>query len=161
MIVFFCTGLWHGANWTFVLWGLYHGMFLLVEEVVPVKKLPRILGHIYNIVIVTVGFVVFRADTISQGVGMIRRMFFGCEFSGDLMNVALRYCTPLLIFVVIIGFFGAFSWKRCAENYLMRKSSSVQNSVEVGTYVAVIGLLLFCMLSLSSGTYNPFIYFRF
>lgn len=161
MIVFFCTGLWHGANWTFVLWGLYHGMFLFVEEVVPVKKLPRILGHIYNIVIVTVGFVVFRADTIGQGVGMIRRMFCGWDFSGDLMNVALRYCTPLLIFVVIIGFLGAFSWKRCAENYLRRKSSSVQNSVEVGTYVAAIGLLLLCMLSLSSGTYNPFIYFRF
>lgn len=161
MIVFFCTGLWHGANWTFVLWGLYHGMFLLLEEVVPVRKLPRIWGHIYNLIIVTVGFVVFRADTISQGLGIVYRMFCGWDLSGDMMNVAVRYCTPLLIFVVIIGFFGAFSWKRRAENYLMQKSIGVQNFVEVETYVAAIGLLLLCMLSLSSGTYNPFIYFRF
>lgn len=161
MIVFFCTGLWHGANWTFVLWGLYHGMFLLFEEVVPVRKLPRIWGHIYNLIIVTVGFVVFRADTISQGLGMVYRMFCGWDLSGDMMNVALRYCTPLLIFAVIIGFFGAFSWKRCAEHYLMQKSIDVQNFVEVGTYIVAIGLLLLCMLSLSSGTYNPFIYFRF
>lgn len=161
LIVFFCTGLWHGANWTFVLWGLYHGMFLLIEEVIPMKKLPKILGHIYNIVVVTVGFVVFRADTIGQGMGMIYRMFCGWNLSADLMNVALRYCTPLLIFAVVVGFFGAFSWKQRAEKYLMKQSNRVQHCVDMSTYVVVLCLLILSMLSLSSGTYNPFIYFRF
>ena len=161
LIVFFCTGLWHGANWTFVLWGLYHGMFLLIEEVIPMKKLSKILGHIYNIVVVTVGFVVFRADTIGQGMGMIYRMFCGWNLSADLMNVALRYCTPLLIFTVIIGFFGAFSWKQRAEKYLMKQNNRVQHCVDMSTYVVALCLLVLSMLSLSSGTYNPFIYFRF
>jgi alginate O-acetyltransferase complex protein AlgI len=72
LIVFFCTGLWHGANWTFVLWGIYHGFFLLLEEFVPVlRKLPKVINHIYTLLAVTVGFVIFRADTITQGFDFI------------------------------------------------------------------------------------------
>lgn len=77
MIVFFSTGLWHGANWTFVLWGLWHGVFLLFEQVCPVKKLPKVLAHIYALLVVCVGFVMFRADTFGQGMFMIGTMFSG------------------------------------------------------------------------------------
>ena len=81
MIVFFSTGLWHGANWTFVFWGLWHGVFLLFEQVCPVKKLPKVLAHIYALLVVCVGFVMFRADTFGQGMFMIGTMFSGWEFS--------------------------------------------------------------------------------
>lgn len=161
IIVFFCTGLWHGANWTFVVWGLYHGMFLLLEEVVPMKKLPKIMGHIYSLIVVTCGFVVFRADTIRHGVNMVIKMFTAFDLSEDMMHMALRYCTPLFLFVLIIGFIGAFEWKVKAEDYVKKASVSVQNSVEIATYIIAFVFLVLCMLSLSSGTYNPFIYFRF
>ena len=161
MIVFFSTGLWHGANWTFVVWGLYHGMFLLMEEVVPIKKLPKILGHIYTIIVVTCGFVIFRAETISQGMHIIVKMFTGFNMTPDLMYIAFRYCTPLFVFSLIIGLFGSFAWKEKAELYIAKKSESVRNRVEYTTYGIGLVLLILCMLSLSSGTYNPFIYFRF
>ena len=161
IIVFFSTGLWHGANWTFVFWGLYHGMFLLFEEIVPVKKLPKILGHLYTLVVVTCGFVVFRADTIRQGIQMILKMFTAFNMSQEFVNVTWRFCTPLVIFVMIIGLFGAFAWKVSVEEILKQKSLKIQNAIECMTYVIAIVLLALCMLSLSSGTYNPFIYFRF
>ena len=87
MIVFFSTGLWHGANWTFVLWGLWHGVFLLFEQVCPVKKLPKVLAHIYALIVVCVGFVMFRADTFGQGMFMIGTMFSGWEFSSVQMAI--------------------------------------------------------------------------
>lgn len=161
IIVFFCTGLWHGANWTFVVWGLYHGMFLLIEEAIPLKKLPKLFGHIYTLIVVTCGFVIFRADTIGQGISMITKMFTGVNMSTEFVKVAIRYCTPLMIFVVIVGFVGSFSWKRSAEQYISRQAADVQNSVEIMTYIFAIVMLAFCILNLSSGTYNPFIYFRF
>lgn len=161
IIVFFCTGLWHGANWTFVIWGLYHGVFLLFEEVVPMKKLPKIFGHIYTLVVVTCGFVIFRADTIGQGVCMVGKMFTGLNVSTELVSIAIRYCTPLMIFVVVIGLIGSFSWKICAEKYMAKQSITSQNCVETLTYIFAIVMLILCMLNLSSGTYNPFIYFRF
>lgn len=161
IIVFFCTGLWHGANWTFVVWGLYHGMFLLIEEVVPMKKLPKFFGHIYTLVVVTCGFVIFRADTIGQGLQMIGKMFAGVNLSGELINVSVRYCTPLMIFAIIIGLIGSFAWKPSVEQYVLKQAVGVQSRVEIITYILAIVLLIFCMLNLSSGTYNPFIYFRF
>lgn len=161
IIVFFSTGLWHGANWTFVFWGLYHGLFLLFEEIVPIKKLPKILGHLYTLVVVTCGFVVFRADTIRQGIQMILKMFTAFNMSPEFVNVTWRFCTPLVIFVMIIGLFGSFAWKKSMEEILKQKSLKIQNAIECMTYVIAIVLLALCMLSLSSGTYNPFIYFRF
>ena len=98
IIVFFFTGLWHGANWTFVLWGLWHGLFLLLEEYLPfLKKLPKVLGHIYTMLVVLLGFVVFRADTIGYGFGYIGRMFsFGSPGSYD-MSLALRQLVYLYL----------------------------------------------------------------
>ena len=140
---------------------MYHGLFLLFEEIVPIKKLPKILGHLYTLVVVTCGFVVFRADTIRQGIQMILKMFTAFNMSPEFVNVTWRFCTPLVIFVMIIGLFGSFAWKKSMEEILKQKSLKIQNAIECMTYVIAIVLLALCMLSLSSGTYNPFIYFRF
>ena len=156
MIVFFCTGLWHGANWTFVFWGLYHGAFLLLEEVTPAKRLPRFIGHIYNIFIVTIGFVIFRADTITQGMQMILKMFTAMNFTPELMHIAWRFMTPMLVFVMIIAWIGAFPVKEAVAQHFGGKRRA-----EILSYLAAWGLLILSILSLSSATYNPFIYFRF
>lgn len=161
IIVFFSTGLWHGANWTFVVWGLYHGIFLLLEEVIPIKKMPKILGHLYAVLITTCGFVIFRADTLYQGISVIGKMFAGWDLSPELMNIALRYCTPHFIFILIIGAIGAFPWKRYIETKMLDYSVMIQNGIKTITYMGSLALLILCVLNLSSGTYNPFIYFRF
>lgn len=86
LIVFFFTGLWHGANWTFVVWGMWHGLFMLLEEVLPVRKFPRVFRHIYTMLVVCVGFVMFRADTFVQGIKMIGTMFAGWSFGSSQMQ---------------------------------------------------------------------------
>lgn len=108
LIVFFFTGLWHGANWTFVVWGIYHGMFLLLEEYVPaIRKLPKALLHIYTLLVVCVGFVIFRADDMGQALLMIRQMFCGFTFDAASMSLLAQQLTPFFLVMLAAGIFGA------------------------------------------------------
>lgn len=160
MIVFFSTGLWHGANWTFVLWGLWHGVFLLFEQVCPVKKLPKVLAHIYALLVVCVGFVMFRADTFGQGMFMIGTMFGGWEFSFVQMAIVWEQLTPIFLVTLVVAVFGSAPLiPKAAEACLVREN--LRKPATYFSYMASFVLLILCMLSLSSGTYNPFIYFRF
>lgn len=160
LIVFFSTGLWHGANWTFVIWGLWHGIFMLFEEVVPMKRIPKVLQHIYALLIVCVGFVMFRADTFSQGMMMIGKMFTGWEFGVQQMSSAIEVWTPVFLVVLVCAIIGSMPVFPKASAWV-RQSSAGSRIAEPLSYIGTVVLLGFCMLSLSSGTYNPFIYFRF
>ena len=78
IIVFFCTGLWHGAAWNFIFWGLFHGVFLILERLglnKILKKLPKIIQHLYVIIIVSIGWVFFRADNILNALIYTKRLF--------------------------------------------------------------------------------------
>ena len=80
-LVFFATGLWHGASWTFVLWGLWHGLFSVLEDcgAIPVDKLKgKRIGQLYTLLVVVLGFTLFRADTLTQAGAMYAAMFSGC-----------------------------------------------------------------------------------
>ncbi len=167
IIVFFFTGLWHGANWTFVLWGLWHGLFLLLEEYLPfLKKLPKAIGHIYTMLVVLLGFVVFRADTIGYGFGYIGRMFsFGSPGSYD-MSLALRQLTPWFIFIFVIAVIGCAPIRPLSDKirqklYADGSASTAWRIVSVALYCLAFAGLFFCILRLSPSGYNPFIYFRF
>lgn len=164
--VFFLTGLWHGANWTFIVWGLFHGFFLLLEEFIPkIKKLPKFILHIYTLVAVTVGFVVFRADTIGQAVKFIMKMFGGFNFSSEVMSFAVQPLTPffavmLAVAVICCGTFGKFSgFVKKLEN--TENLTKKENAIQIGSFVLSFILLAWCIIRLAGGSYNPFIYFRF
>lgn len=168
IIVFFFTGLWHGANWTFVIWGLYHGVLLLFEECVPfVRKLPKILAHIYSLVLVCVGFVIFRADTISQGFYMIKQMFSGFVFSPQTRSMVWQQLTPWFIFCLIVAVIGAAPIHIPSDkvrNKLCTEETNISTKwlwVDRGLYLLSAILLAWCLIRLSGSTYNPFIYFRF
>lgn len=160
IIVFFCTGLWHGANWTFVIWGLYHGIFLLIESYIPKNKIPKFLKHIYLLLVVIVGFVIFRADNIAQGIFMIEKMFTVFDFTPTSMSVFIGEMTPLFITSLIVAIVASLPLKNFVNSIVSksRKTMIVYNSA---LYVISFGLLVLCMLNLASGSYNPFIYFRF
>ena len=160
LIVFFSTGLWHGADWTFVIWGLWHGMFMLLEEVIPVKKLPRLLRHVYTLLVVTVGFVMFRADTFAQGIQMTGKMFAGWSFQASQMNLVLQQMTPLFILTVIIAVIACMPVLKWVREW-GETIQPCRKVMEPIGYLMSLFLLVLCILSLSSGTYNPFIYFRF
>jgi alginate O-acetyltransferase complex protein AlgI len=168
-IVFFCTGLWHGANYTFILWGVYYGVLLFIEDLFRMTfrkiHLPKIIGHMYTLLAVCIGFVMFRADTVTQGLQIIGCMFTGWSFDSVSVNYALQQCTPLFIFTVIMAVIGQYPWINKLK-MLSAKDDDGERSgfgrfLDFISYFIALLLLTLCVLSLSSGTYNPFIYFRF
>jgi alginate O-acetyltransferase complex protein AlgI len=161
IIVFLTCGLWHGAAWTFVVWGAIHGAFLLLEEYVPLRKLPRPLGHIYTLLVVTVAFVIFRADTFSQALLTIGQMFTGFHFEYACVALALRQLTPVFVLTFIIACAAATPLSITVSNKVAQSSEATQRAMRTLSYVAALALLVVSMLALSGGGYNPFIYFRF
>ena len=169
IVVFFCTGLWHGANWTFVLWGLYHGLFLLLEEYIPIiKKIPRWIAHLYTLLVVCVGFVLFRADNVWQGFMMIGQMFGGFRFTGEGLSLAVQQLTPWFLAMLAVAVFVAAPIRPIRNKLLSLRNRSGEGALsgkwiaaEVVLYALAFVLLAWCILRLSGSTYNPFIYFRF
>lgn len=157
MIVFLCTGIWHGAAVNFLFWGIYHGCFLMLEEYVPWigrkgSKLKAVFQHIYALLVVCIGFVFFRADTMSQGLFWIKEMFTGFTWNAAAMSFAVQQIT--LVFLVTLA--GALI--ACCP---VIKTVNNKKWYAPFAYVCSLLGLVVCMLSLASGTYNPFIYFRF
>lgn len=166
IIVFFLTGLWHGANWTFVIWGLFHGFLLLLEAFVPfLKKLPKVLRHIYTLLAVTVAFVIFRADTMQEALLYISRMFAGFDFTAVSMDFALQALTPYFLCMLAAGILccGPFARisRRISDLEHQQNLTKPQQNLQVMSFVLAVLLFAWCIIRLTGGSYNPFIYFRF
>lgn len=161
IVVFFLCGLWHGANWTFVVWGCAHGLALLIEEYIPLHRLPKPITWLYTILFVAVAFVMFRAESLSQGVFYISQMFAGWHFEYASIQLALRYLTPDFILCSAAAVIAASPVKAFVVDAANRLDGPAKAAVEGMGYIVAIVLLFGCMLALSSGGYNPFIYFRF
>ena len=151
-LVFFATGLWHGASWNFVLWGLWHGLFSVLEDcgALPVKRFKgRLTGRVYTLLVVVLGFTLFRADTLAQAGAMFAAMFtgVGLEWAGTAAVCARR--TP--VFLLTLAFALALSFP---------VSKRFQPKNDTVTFAGALVLLVLCMFNLSAGTFNPFIYFR-
>ncbi len=169
IIVFLCTGLWHGASWTFVLWGIWHGFFLLLEDYVPAfRKLPKVIGNIYTLLVVTLGFVLFRSDTIGQGFFMIGQMFTGTTFTAAGISFLMQQLTPWFIVMMIVGIIGAAPIRPLADKIRQiiyqpatKENAKIRTILQGCMSVLAVLVLVWCMIRLSGSTYNPFIYFRF
>ena len=171
LAVFFLCGLWHGASWTFVLWGLYHGGFIVLERTNTGRRLERLepaLRHFYTLLAVMVGWVLFRAPTIQGAaaylanmVGMTRGRPIDTSWQSILTHQAsaallagIICCTP--------------AWPRIRE-WAAKKTEALPETWQgpaqtTGAWLQVgwiTGLLVISATWLAGGTYNPFIYFRF
>jgi len=156
IIVFFLTGLWHGAAWTFVFWGLYHGMFLLLEQTfLHVEKWPRPLRHIYTLLIVLIGFVIFRSDNFTQALVFIRSMFTFTSATANGASQLMLLMTPAIVLLFGICVVASTPVAKFIQS---KDATSVSNYLSYG--IAVV-LWFVCLFSLAATTYNPFIYFRF
>ena len=164
LIVFFCTGLWHGANWTYVVWGLYHGFFITLETVFPnfLKKL-KVLNHIYVLVVVCIGFVIFRSDSLGQAATILSAMFMNFKWNVQIEAAMMRICDNMLLFIFILSVICAMpvqQWAEMEGKQWIGKGNS-KYILKGASYIGSIALLLLCIMSLAGGTYHPFIYFRF
>lgn len=159
MIVFAATGIWHGANLTFILWGLMHGILMCVETLIfKRRKLKSPAAWLYTIIIVIIGFVIFRADNVGYAFAYIGRMFsFVTEASA--MTVALSVLTPVFIATFTAAVVMMFPVVPAIRRRLDGRPSYA--AVNTLCYIAMFGLYFLCVLTLAADSYNPFIYFRF
>lgn len=161
LIVFFLTGLWHGANWTFVIWGMIHGIASMLEEILHLNKLPKVIRKIYTLFIVLLAFVIFRADSISQGIYIIKTMFTGFAFHNCNWTFVLSLLTPVWIGAFLLAVIGCTDIPYRMYTRLTCTEGRYSKMVELLSFIISTILLLLCMLNLANGNYNPFIYFRF
>lgn len=168
IIVFFLTGLWHGASWTFVVWGLYHGLFLILERIGLNKFLDRVgavFSTTYTLFIVVIGWVIFRADNFSYAWAFIQSMFgVNCPDNPKFyLDYFLDNEISLTILIGVILSTPVYLKLKIVRNYIINKFPN--NIFHIGSNL-VIHLVYICLFILSaiyvsSNTYNPFIYFRF
>lgn len=159
LIVWFLTGLWHGAAWNFVAWGLYYGVILIIEKYLlsPVlDRLPDVVRHIYSIVLVVIGWVLFFSSSFGQAADYIRVMF-GAGAHGFADRESMYLLTSNLILWLIL-IFGSTPLLHFRYEHMLRSkkwNTTIINSV---VYAA---LFIVCIAYLVTETYNPFLYFRF
>ena len=163
-IVWFLTGLWHGASWTFIAWGLYFGLFITLEKVFILKllnKLPKFTRHIYLLFVVIIGWVFFRADNFELSINYLQTMFGGNL--GVLTNLDTAIIFKDFFEVLILGIILATP----IVPYTINKIKTLKpNIITKDYYHAFHGLSLAIMTltvieRLLVSSYNPFLYFRF
>ena len=167
-IVFFVTGLWHGASWSFVVWGLYHGAFLALERAGLSKWLGRVwplFSHLYTLLVVLVGWVFFRADNLSTAIDYLQKM----AGLGEVTQTALplsSFTTIELGLTLLLGII----FSTPAYHFLHRLRARIEPALvtSVAPYVlstvyivGLFGLFIISVMYMAANTYNPFIYFRF
>ena len=156
MIVWSLTGLWHGASYNFILWGLYYGVLLMMEKLFFKKYLDKLRGinYIITMLIVLVGWVFFNSSSVDQIIYMIRNLFgFNGSFSLILLNnQGILYLLPYMLIAII----GMGPW----INQLFIKIRN--NTIGFTIYdIYLVVILVVCLIFLINNSYNPFIYFRF
>ena len=168
IIVFFLCGLWHGASWTFVIWGLWHGVFLVLERTRLrkfIEGMPKPMGYFYTSLVVLIGWVFFRSETLAVSVYYLKAMFGLGSSTGVAAADLLNTKTVIIILFALVGSTPVVSKLR----YVLLNSAfrgkeqrgSAPAYAEVANSLILFLILAICSALLSSNTYNPFIYFRF
>jgi alginate O-acetyltransferase complex protein AlgI len=169
LIVFVLCGLWHGASWSFLVWGLYHGVFLVLERVGlgrSVGKWPIALRHVYTLLVVMVGWVFFRAPDLGHAMGMLAAMVGqGVEGAARLQPVGL-FTNPVVVLALVAGIVGSIPWVRTLGEWYERlhlenRRAGLRWAMDAATLLSVALIFLLSAMEMSANTYNPFIYFRF
>jgi len=154
LVVWGLTGLWHGASWNFLLWGLFYGVVLILEKLVLLKvleKTPRVLRHVYAMFIVLLGWALFYFEDMGALGAFFGRLFTPAGISAGAVNTILAYLPLLAVTVVAATPLGKRVYERITQKTW-------------GRWLALAGtmaVLLLCVAVLVSQSYNPFIYFRF
>ena len=168
LTVFFLCGLWHGASWSFVVWGLFHGTFLVIERRVP-KDPPSstsgaswcALCHVYTLLVVMVGWVFFRADTLTEALLYLKAMA-GLGMATPTAFSVSWHLTPELWLALVAGAIGSMPIAPAIARWRNGAPAATRALVLDAAAVAAISLILgVSILHVAAGSYNPFIYFRF
>ena len=173
MCVFFLTGLWHGASWNFVIWGMIHGLAITFEDMLQGiwtrltgrdkdteargiailgRAVLHFFGFFYTIIIVVLAFVLFRADTISDAITMFTNMFSMSLGNTSAYNTCMEVLNPYNITILLVSLF------ICVPHPFLNKIFREKGPV---SYILTLILFGLCVLEIAGASFNPFIYFRF
>lgn len=161
LIVWLLTGIWHGANWTFLIWGLLFGIILIIEKIFLNKfmeKLPSFIRRIYVLFIVMILFIIFSSDNMSVALSNIKGLF-GMNGEAFINDYTLHYLKSYLP-VLIIALFGATPFIKILIDKL-RKNKYVNNIINILEPILIVVILVVVTSYLIDNSYNPFLYFRF
>jgi alginate O-acetyltransferase complex protein AlgI len=161
-IVFLCVGFWHGAAWTFIFWGMFHGLFLMLETtgIIDTKKSGlKALKHLYTLMVVAIGFTMFRSESITQAFCFIRNMFVGFKSSAQSAALLGQVLSGQVMVVFAVSIVAALPVGK--DLYQKAMNGKMALVWEHTGYALSFVLLILCVLNVASSTYNPFIYFRF
>jgi alginate O-acetyltransferase complex protein AlgI len=158
--VFFLCGLWHGASWNFVIWGLVHGGLLVAERAGLgrlLAGLPSGLGHAYTLLVVMLAWVFFRAETLPAALDYFSALFALTPGNTDLHYLG-QYLDNKLALILLCGVILATPIGRLLQRWSLARAPGAYAVLNLGW---LCGLFFLCSLALAAGAYNPFIYFRF
>ena len=155
IVVWALTGLWHGANWTFVFWGLYYCVLLILEKYVygqAVSKAPGFIRHIYTMLAVSIGWVFFMSDSIGEAFMYLRTCFFAGGY--PLFNTSTVFLLRTSVILMAVS-------AVCATDLPAKVLERSRSKIPAAWLVIMGGMLLLSTAYLLYSSYNPFLYSRF
>lgn len=158
LIVFLLTGFWHGASWNFIVWGLFHGLFLILERVGLgswLERTPAIFSRVYLILVVLIAWVFFRIEEIEVAWGYIIHLFAFDRFDFSLLRD--NYLNNYQYLILVLGLVLSYDWRK----KLRLVSARIPIVYQAVQALLLLVLLLYTSSEVANATYNPFIYFRF
>lgn len=164
LLVFLLSGLWHGANTTFVLWGIWYGIFIIIESIWLAKFLKgkECLAHIYALLVIIFGWVMFRADSVGYA---IRYWSVMLGLKGNSFNDLAFYLQKDIIAALFLGILLSYDWRGLYKSLvIVQAQKSLRNSFfvfKLTSYIIASVLFVLSVIIVISSSYNPFIYFRF
>lgn len=159
-VVFLLSGLWHGASWNFVVWGAYHGLWLVLERM-GLKKIYEKIGKVPSVlitfIIAMVGWAVFRIENLNDAFTFISRLF-AFDFSNNSLNIGTQFYATLIV-ALVFSFIALFPFGKKLQDKVYYQEYSIAGTI-IAWLVAVF-MLVFCLGSFNAVGFSPFIYFRF
>ncbi len=157
IIVFLLTGIWHGAAWNFIIWGIWYGLFLIIEKIAKKKEykivIPTIIKYIYTLLIIIIGWVIFRAPDLTYAFKYLGVMF-GFVKPENVGFKVWYFLTPKIIFTIILGVIGSMP--------VIKKINIGNDKIKIiASNICSLILFVISVMFIMTSTYNPFIYFRF
>lgn len=167
LTVFILCGFWHGAQWTFIIWGLYHGAFLALERagfsIYLQKHVPRVFRHTYALLVIIIGWVIFRTDTYTHFIGFMKAMFGLNQV--DTLYQTMNFMGNDILIAMIFGILFSVQLNVLLKNHVIgsQKWEYIFNlsTTKILQSTAIMALFILAIARLSSTTHNPFLYFRF
>lgn len=163
LIVWLLTGFWHGAEWNFIIWGLYYFVFLILEKY-PLKKIltkaPSFIAHIYTLVVICIGWIIFRCDNLNSLTTYLKSLF-NFKTTDITINQLSVYIESYWIYFILAFIFQTPIYYAILKKIDKIKNKRIKNVLIALKYVLLIVIFIITIMFLAYSSYNPFIYFRF